>query len=128
MISGHRAVHVLLKTRPRLSNSIFFFYAYGAPRDLHSFPTRRSSDLYIVAVPKRKMSRSNTRHRRSAWKTVAPSLVNCTNPARSEEHTSELQSQFHLVCRLLLEKKKHYRPPPPGTPAPPLAYRCTSVL
>src|SRR5689334_23614414 len=26
-------------------------------------------------------------------------------PERSEEHTSELQSQFHLVCRLLLEKK-----------------------
>src|SRR5438309_4622892 len=28
------------------------------------------------------------------------------DPNRSEEHTSELQSQFHLVCRLLLEKKK----------------------
>src|SRR5689334_24175502 len=28
-------------------------------------------------------------------------------PDRSEEHTSELQSQFHLVCRLLLEKKKN---------------------
>src|SRR5438309_6230887 len=28
------------------------------------------------------------------------------NDKRSEEHTSELQSQFHLVCRLLLEKKK----------------------
>src|SRR2546427_7617443 len=28
--------------------------------------------------------------------------------ARSEEHTSELQSQSNLVCRLLLEKKKHY--------------------
>src|SRR5688572_31376235 len=28
------------------------------------------------------------------------------NPARSEEHTSELQSQSNLVCRLLLEKKK----------------------
>src|SRR5689334_23747427 len=27
-------------------------------------------------------------------------------PDRSEEHTSELQSQFHIVCRLLLEKKK----------------------
>src|SRR2546429_3185031 len=27
--------------------------------------------------------------------------------ARSEEHTSELQSRLHLVCRLLLEKKKH---------------------
>src|SRR5690625_7554299 len=31
-------------------------------------------------------------------------------PARSEEHTSELQSRGHLVCRLLLEKKKkHYK-------------------
>src|SRR5689334_23999194 len=29
--------------------------------------------------------------------------------ARSEEHTSELQSQFHLVCRLLLEKKKKHK-------------------
>src|SRR2546429_6377596 len=28
--------------------------------------------------------------------------------ARSEEHTSELQSRLHLVCRLLLEKKKNY--------------------
>src|SRR5258708_19650074 len=34
------------------------------------------------------------------------------NPARSEEHTSELQSPDHLVCRLLLEKKKknNYEP------------------
>src|SRR2546422_3080562 len=30
--------------------------------------------------------------------------------ARSEEHTSELQSRLHLVCRLLLEKKKRYQP------------------
>src|SRR5687768_18100125 len=30
--------------------------------------------------------------------------------ARSEEHTSELQSRLHLVCRLLLEKKNHKRP------------------
>src|SRR5690625_5677883 len=30
------------------------------------------------------------------------------NPVRSEEHTSELQSRGHLVCRLLLEKKKHH--------------------
>src|SRR3989442_14272026 len=29
-------------------------------------------------------------------------------PSRSEEHTSELQSRPHLVCRLLLEKKKHH--------------------
>src|SRR3989449_10197487 len=31
--------------------------------------------------------------------------------ARSEEHTSELQSRLHLVCRLLLEKKKNSRGP-----------------
>src|SRR2546429_5661567 len=30
-----------------------------------------------------------------------------TSARRSEEHTSELQSRLHLVCRLLLEKKKH---------------------
>src|SRR5688572_32529998 len=30
-------------------------------------------------------------------------------PRRSEEHTSELQSQSNLVCRLLLEKKKQYK-------------------
>src|SRR2546429_1214279 len=36
-------------------------------------------------------------------------LIMCAaSPAiRSEEHTSELQSRLHLVCRLLLEKKKH---------------------
>src|SRR6266568_6911651 len=32
------------------------------------------------------------------------SAKDCAVPLRSEEHTSELQSQFHLVCRLLLEK------------------------
>src|SRR3989449_7611275 len=32
--------------------------------------------------------------------------------ARSEEHTSELQSRLHLVCRLLLEKKNNERAPP----------------
>src|SRR5438309_5757331 len=38
---------------------------------------------------------------------VAPAVVQSGELAvRSEEHTSELQSQFHLVCRLLLEKKK----------------------
>src|SRR2546422_5693012 len=32
------------------------------------------------------------------------------DPDRSEEHTSELQSRLHLVCRLLLEKKKRKAP------------------
>src|SRR5689334_24612078 len=39
-----------------------------------------------------------------------PSLPHAAHArARSEEHTSELQSQFHLVCRLLLEKKKKHK-------------------
>src|SRR5207248_7137605 len=33
-------------------------------------------------------------------------LLACKSPKRSEEHTSELQSPYDLVCRLLLEKKK----------------------
>src|SRR5437870_9600695 len=37
---------------------------------------------------------------------------------RSEEHTSELQSRGHLVCRLLLEKKKHPHPRDEGQHAP----------
>src|SRR5258708_12505471 len=50
----------------------------------------------------------------SSSKTI--SAVRC---ARSEEHTSELQSPDHLVCRLLLEKKnkaKSYTHPPPPSP------------
>src|SRR5699024_11587732 len=36
--------------------------------------------------------------------------IDATKPKdRSEEHTSELQSRFDLVCRLLLEKKKHQK-------------------
>src|SRR5690349_23940206 len=40
-------------------------------------------------------------------------------PARSEEHTSELQSRRDLVCRLLLEKKKKATPPATSPTAPP---------
>src|SRR5438309_7382442 len=37
----------------------------------------------------------------------SPDFSRRLKSGRSEEHTSELQSQFHLVCRLLLEKKKY---------------------
>ncbi|MCW2747997.1 MAG: rpmF [Nocardioidaceae bacterium] len=39
---------------------------------------QQSDILVLMAVPKRKMSRSNTRHRRSAWKATAPDLVPIT--------------------------------------------------
>src|SRR2546429_6666277 len=45
------------------------------------------------------------------WRQKRQSLPQFFHPSpaecRSEEHTSELQSRLHLVCRLLLEKKKH---------------------
>src|SRR2546429_3168724 len=54
------------------------------------------------------------------WRTTLPLRLRPhqrlapSSSARSEEHTSELQSRLHLVCRLLLEKKKtsHYSPLP----------------
>src|SRR2546422_6947447 len=49
-----------------------------------------------------------TLFRSPAWTTRPPGPVRPPPgpPRRSEEHTSELQSRLHLVCRLLLEKKK----------------------
>src|SRR2546429_1602595 len=41
-----------------------------------------------------------------AWNTRRLTSSRMTTLTRSEEHTSELQSRLHLVCRLLLEKKK----------------------
>src|SRR2546430_11404696 len=55
--------------------------------------------------------------RKSAKKTRG---ANASARPRSEEHTSELQSQSNLVCRLLLEKKKRRRPSP--SPCPPMQF------
>src|SRR2546430_8422594 len=47
--------------------------------------------------------------------------------SRSEEHTSELQSQSNLVCRLLLEKKKKKRKPFPSLHGPPAPHDGATV-
>src|SRR2546429_7134488 len=44
--------------------------------------------------------------RQHTFKIEQPTQVSFGQDSRSEEHTSELQSRLHLVCRLLLEKKK----------------------
>src|SRR5256886_10498202 len=44
-------------------------------------------------------------------------IISTTSPPRSEEHTSELQSQSNLVCRLLLEKNKNHNKKTPETTA-----------
>src|SRR5690242_21242234 len=98
----------------------FFFYRSGDHRDLHSFPTLRSSDLEgpmdwrsivremtVASVKKMTMTvaiRIVCRRTFDACRTT--SNVALSTRTRSEEHTSELQSHVNLVCRLLLEKKK----------------------
>src|SRR5690242_21880160 len=95
----------------------FFLQRYSDHRDLHSFPTRRSSDLWKESWngSKRgfkgvKTKSPNSRSRARCWlprKWLLPSTARrLSNWKRSEEHTSELQSHVNLVCRLLLEKKK----------------------
>src|SRR2546422_5904992 len=60
---------------------------------------RSSMSNRASAADSSRRLRTFSRHRRS----------NLRIGARSEEHTSELQSRLHLVCRLLLEKKKKNR-------------------
>src|SRR5205814_4845322 len=104
------------------------FQSYAHHTDLHSFPTRRSSDLegkghwfFPLPRPKKLVVKPGQfvvllRGRYSAVESL--NIVRCEpaiSPAcpvdsgspsghtnRSEEHTSELQSLRHLVCRLLL--------------------------
>src|SRR2546430_8281800 len=52
----------------------------------------------------------------------------CWEPARSEEHTSELQSQSNLVCRLLLEKKKKKKTPTSTSPSNQLNVQHTQII
>src|SRR5207249_11580060 len=104
------------------------FYCTGDFRDFHSFPTRRSSDLNFIAwtlgyslatrhfaehaVARERRETLWPRHFRhegggrdndSCARDVAEDArMVAAAGDRSEEHTSELQSRFELVCRLLL--------------------------
>src|SRR5690606_41073828 len=105
-----------------------FCQCYGRPRDLHSFPTRRSSDLkrtnmaaidaigiearrvllevmMSVAWADREIAPEERQAARAAAMSLGLVMPGDTDLTRSEEHTSELQSRENLVCRLLLEKK-----------------------
>src|SRR5256884_5225508 len=100
----------------------FFFLMIRRPPRSTLFPTRRSSDLMRHAG--RVLTRTQIVD--AVWRYDLDALSNVvdiyihylrdkidqgfTHPlikTRSEEHTSELQSRLHLVCRLLLANKKH---------------------
>src|SRR5438445_8163643 len=80
-------------------------------RHLHSFPTRRSSDLARAPSPRSSLPAQRAEPLAPRQPPVPPSEATAPSPtiSRSEEHTSELQSRQYLVCRLLLEKKKTRR-------------------
>src|SRR5690606_42075362 len=94
----------------RLGPTPFLYRSRHHPA-LHSFPTRRSSDLY-GSEPISSVSLGTF----PDWLSVTEDfsqlpysleeIFGDAQPIRSEEHTSELQSRENLVCRLLLEKKK----------------------
>src|SRR5207237_10739012 len=87
----------LLSTVRRVTFVLFLFLPSALHRNLHSFPTRRSSDLERRHDDSQGRLHFFEEHgRQSSLEKVQ----------RSEEHTSELQSHLNLVCRLLLEKKK----------------------
>src|SRR5687768_17639813 len=84
----------------------FCFLLVRRPPKSTLFPTRRSSDLGPLR-PLRGRGRPGPRMH-DARRGGLGQRTGQRLPARerSEEHTSELQSRLHLVCRLLLEKKK----------------------
>src|SRR5216684_8612652 len=83
---------------------LFFFFNDTATTEIYTLSLH---DALPISGPR--CSRTSKR----TW----PGSITCSprprgwRPRRSEEHTSELQSRLHLVCRLLLEKKKIHNPP-----------------
>src|SRR5436305_2224941 len=86
---------------------IFFFFTDPSATEIYTLSLHDALPIYRLrrprygrrrAVPARRQQRPPRRGRRH---------VPRSRQRRSEEHTSELQSRPHLVCRLLLEKKKN---------------------
>src|SRR5699024_12672170 len=92
---------VLLASCP--SSSCFFFLSRRRPPRSTLFPYTtlfRSATSHI----NKPLAEVETEIK---WITTVTRCWHCDRSDRSEEHTSELQSRFDLVCRLLLEKKNN---------------------
>src|SRR5690348_17906648 len=81
--------------------AIFFFFNDTATTEIYTLSLH---DALPISRPTSLRPASGCAPARAAAISVSRILSICS--ARSEEHTSELQSPVHLVCRLLLEKKK----------------------
>src|SRR5438067_8081438 len=91
---------------------LFFFNDTPTPdiytlslQTLFRSPAARSTRICPVSPLRRAWCRAT----RTDSGSISPAMTTQNRCGRSEEHTSELQSRFDLVCRLLLEKKKRER-------------------
>src|SRR2546422_11562400 len=92
----------ILTTRIRFL--LFFFFNDTATTEIYTLSLHDA--LPISSLPREGLPCATTR-----LEVAGTAIAPAANPEiddvdRSEEHTSELQSRLHLVCRLLLEKKK----------------------
>src|SRR2546430_13605415 len=89
-----------MTTTHHATNLFFFFFNDTATTEIYTLSLHD-------ALPICPRSRAAAGRRRPERPATPPMSAPCCPAApRSEEHTSELQSQSNLVCRLLLEKKK----------------------
>src|SRR5438309_5261939 len=87
-----------------------FFFNDTAPTEIYTLSLHDALPILSPElIPMRILTRRPASSRKSASRTACWQASAARQQSRSEEHTSELQSQFHLVCRLLLEKKKNHR-------------------
>src|SRR3989442_8759762 len=88
------------------SRSIFFFFNDTATTEIYTLSLHDA-----LPICNRPSSRCRSaRQGAAAMASSSVAMPRSKKPSpRSEEHTSELQSRPHLVCRLLLEKKKQHQ-------------------
>src|SRR5690348_18383481 len=81
----------------------FFFFNDTATTEIYTLSLHDALPISQSAIPSESRNCPTTRYDAQLETNATTTAV---APMRSEEHTSELQSPVHLVCRLLLEKKK----------------------
>src|SRR5699024_11457078 len=90
---------------PSLHDALPIFHAPREGSDAYTAECARVCTEFLSTLPARGATGSHLHHR-SAAQWISIHAPREGSDGRSEEHTSELQSRFDLVCRLLLEKKK----------------------